>query len=76
MGVAAPTVDSHLRGDVGILLADQNGLRTVDRWYWSGKSQTTVSDEPTEARLTPGLWGELDFVDTAKPKEPQAMPGE
>ena len=66
LGVTAPTVDSHLRGDAGMLLADQNGLRTVDRWYWSGKSQTTVSDDPTEARLTPGLWGELDFVDTSK----------
>ena len=70
LGMTAPLVDSHLRGDVGVLLADQNGLRTVDRWYWSGKAQTTVSDEPTEARLTPGLWGELDFVDTLKEKGP------
>ena len=69
LGVSAPTVDSHLRGDVGMLLADQNGTHTVERWYWSGKSQTTVSDEPTEARLTPGLWGEFDFVDNKKPED-------
>jgi len=73
IGVAAPTRVSRLFGDVGILLADQNGLRTVDRWYWSGKSQTTVSDEPTEARLTPGLWGEFDLVDIAIPKERQKV---
>jgi len=59
LGVAPPTVGTKIRGDIGILQSDQNGIRTVNRLYWSGKSQTVVADLPSEARLTPALWGEF-----------------
>jgi hypothetical protein len=63
LGVEAPESGARLRGDVGVLHGDQNSLKTVDRFYWAGKTQTCVSDEPTEARLTPALWGEVDVQD-------------
>ncbi len=50
---------------MGILQSDQNGVLTVNRQYWSGKSQTCVSDLPTEARLTPALWGEFYVTEPA-----------
>jgi len=63
LGVKPPAVGTHLRGDVGILQSDQNGVRTVNRLYWSGKSQTIISDLPSEARLIPALWGEFYVTD-------------
>ncbi|MEI6518851.1 MAG: hypothetical protein WCO98_02220 [bacterium] len=63
LGVEAPAIDSKLRGDFGILVGDDNGMRTVERKYWSGKTQTTVADVPTEARMLPALWGELQFIE-------------
>jgi hypothetical protein len=66
LGVAPPAIGAKLKGDVGVLLADEHGLQTVERHYWSGKSQTTVSDTPTEARVTPALWGDLYFVEADK----------
>jgi hypothetical protein len=66
LGFPAPVPGTHLRGDVGLLQADQNGMRTVNRLYWSGKSQTVVSDIPSEARLTPAVWGEFYFCEEPK----------
>ena len=54
-----PQVGTRLPGDVGILQSDQNGVRTAGRLYRSDKSQTVISDLPSEARLTPALWGEF-----------------
>ncbi len=51
-----------LRGDIGILRSDPNGVLTAGRLYWSGKGQTVVCDVPSEARLAPALWGELHFA--------------
>jgi hypothetical protein len=59
LGTTAPLVGTHLRGDLGILQADQNGVKTVNRLYWSGKTQTVVADIPSEARLTPAVWGDI-----------------
>jgi hypothetical protein len=55
-----PTPGTALRGDVGLLRGD--GLRTTQRVYWSNKSAGLVSDIPSEAELTPQLWGTLKFV--------------
>jgi hypothetical protein len=59
IGLPAPTVGARLRGDVGMLLGDEHGLRTIARYYWSGKNQTVVSDLAFEARIAPAVWGEL-----------------
>jgi hypothetical protein len=66
---AAP--DLELRGDVGILRGD--GTRTIQRLYWQNKSTSTISDIPTEATLTPALWGRFRFV-KASSATPQSRP--
>lgn len=50
-----------LRGDIGVLRG--NGYETVQRVYWSNRSADLVSDVPSEAELTPKLWGVLHFSD-------------
>lgn len=48
-----------MRGDVGILRG--NGFQTLQRIYWQNKAASTVADVPTEATLTPHLWGIWHF---------------
>jgi hypothetical protein len=48
-----------LRGDIGILRG--NGFQTLQRIYWQNKATSTVADVPTEATLTPHLWGNWQF---------------
>jgi hypothetical protein len=48
-----------LRGDVGVLLSDPNGQVTVERIYWSNKDTAVVADVPSEIRLHPDKWFEL-----------------
>lgn len=48
-----------VRGDIGVLIGDGSQVRA--RLYWNNRSATMVSDIPTEARLTPGRWGKLEF---------------
>ncbi|MFM8705327.1 MAG: hypothetical protein ACKOHG_15955, partial [Planctomycetia bacterium] len=55
----------------GVLRSDQNGVVTAERLYWSGKSQTVISDLPSEARLVPTLWGDLTIEEEALPGEPE-----
>jgi hypothetical protein len=50
-----PEAGQALRGDVGILRGD--GFRTLQRVYWSNKATGLLSDVPSEAQLTPRLWG-------------------
>ena len=52
--------DLHLRFDWGVL-STQDGHHTTARRYWANKMAVGTTDEPTEARLTPGLWGHLIF---------------
>jgi hypothetical protein len=54
------TPGTTLRGDVGLLRGD--GLRTTQRIYWSNKATGLVSDVPSEAELTPRLWGSVKFI--------------
>jgi hypothetical protein len=50
-----------LKADLGILRGD--GIQTIQRVYWSNKATAIVSDVPSEAMLTPDLWGKLVFGD-------------
>lgn len=59
LGVAPPVPGTTLRGDFGYLQSDEHGTATAGRVYWAGKSQTVISDTPSEARLRPALWGEI-----------------
>ena len=48
-----------LKGDVGILRG--NGFQTHYRVYWTNKATAITADVPSEAELSPGLWGTLEF---------------
>ncbi len=61
LGGRAPTAGAPLRGDLGFLTADPNGLTTVGRHYWANKSLAPLSDLPSESRIHPALWGDLRF---------------
>ena len=46
-----------LSGDLGILRGD--GSQTLQRVYWNNKATGITADVPSEAELTPQLWGTL-----------------
>jgi hypothetical protein len=56
-----PTPGQTLKLDWGVLTTD-DGFVTRSRAYWANPMATGVADEPTEARLQPGLWGHLRFT--------------
>lgn len=49
-----------IKGDLGILRGD--GSQTTARTYWSNKATGITADVPSEAMLTPSLWGTLKFI--------------
>jgi len=54
-----PKPGMRIKGDIGILRG--NGSETLARTYWSNKATSIISDVPSEAALTPGLWGTWEF---------------
>ncbi len=48
-----------VKGDLGILRGD--GFETLQRVYWSNKATGITADVPSEAMLTPMLWGKWQF---------------
>jgi hypothetical protein len=46
-------------GDLGILRG--NGFQTLQRVYWNNKATGITADVPSEAELTPALWGRWLF---------------
>jgi len=55
-----PRPGQTIKGDVGVLRGD--GFQTLHRVYWSNKATGLTSDVPSEAMLTPQLWGTWQFV--------------
>jgi len=55
----SPTANQTIKGDIGLLRGD--GVQTLQRVYWRNKATGIVSDTPSEAALTPSLWGEFTF---------------
>jgi hypothetical protein len=55
-----PVPGQTIRGDVGMLRG--NGFETMQRVYWNNKATGLVSDVPSEAALSPRLWGTWEFV--------------
>ena len=55
-----PKEGMEIKGDIGILRGD--GKQTISRVYWNNKATSIVSDVPSEAELTPELWGTWKFV--------------
>jgi hypothetical protein len=54
-----PVAGTKIKADIGILRGD--GAQTIQRVYWSNKATGITSDVPSEAELTPRLWGEWIF---------------
>ena len=54
-----PVAGLRLKADIGVLRGEPG--RTNARHYWSNKSTNITQDVPSEAELTPGLWGILEF---------------
>jgi hypothetical protein len=54
-----------LKMDWGILSTDEGNL-TKARDYWANRKAVGTTDEPTEARLEPNLWGNVRFIESRK----------
>ncbi len=54
-----PQPGMKIRGDIGILRG--NGTETTARSYWSNKASGITADVPSEAALTPHLWGTIEW---------------
>jgi hypothetical protein len=50
-----PKAGASYRADLGLLRGD--GHQTTQRVYWSNKATAITADVPSEAELTPRLWG-------------------
>ena len=56
-----PKAGTSYKFDIGLLRGD--GAQTLQRVYWSNKASGLVADIPSEAELTPALWGVLTITD-------------
>jgi hypothetical protein len=56
-----PKETGALRGDVGVIYADESGRNRALRLYYYNKDTQMIADLPTEARLQPANWGNLEF---------------
>ncbi len=56
----SPQADAAYSGDLGLLRG--NGFQTLQRVYWSNKATAITSDVPSEAALTPRLWGTWQVI--------------
>jgi hypothetical protein len=54
-----PAPGERIKADIGILRGSP--VETLQRVYWSNKATGITSDVPSEAELTPNLWGEWIF---------------
>ena len=57
----SPRPGMKIRGDVGFISSDANGLINTARTYWANKQTNLVNDEPLESWLYPDRWGEITF---------------
>lgn len=55
-----PAEEQTIQADLGILRGSAG--QTIQRVYWNNKATAIVSDVPSEAQLTPNLWGNWHFT--------------
>ncbi len=60
LGMDAPA-GKRMRGDLGILFANDSGAGIAERVYWSNQQTGLVSDVPGEIKLSPDLWSPMIF---------------
>ena len=56
-----PAPDLRLKMDWGVLVSGPDGHEVIRRVYWSNKATAITADVPSEAMLTPNLWGRWRF---------------
>lgn len=56
-----PSPGLRLKLDWGVLTTGPDGNEVLRRLYWSNKATHVVADAPSEARLSPNLWGFVRF---------------
>lgn len=54
-----PQAGTTIKGDIGILRG--TGSETTSRSYWSNKATGITADVPSEAELSPHLWGTIEW---------------
>ncbi len=54
-----PQLGLRIKGDIGVLLGE--AFHTSARIYWANKATSITSDVPSEAELSPMLWGTFEF---------------
>jgi sugar lactone lactonase YvrE len=57
-----PATPTDLRGDVGVIYADQTGANRALRQYYYNQNTKIVNDLTTEATLQPGDWGPIEMA--------------
>jgi len=57
LGMKAPSRNSQLQGDVGVLFSDAGGANTILRRYFFNDETVIVNDIPSEVRITTSKWG-------------------
>ena len=55
-----PQPGMKIKADLGVLRGD--GFQTTQRVYWNNKATGITADVPSEAQLTPVLWGYWQFT--------------
>lgn len=56
-----PSPGLRLKADWGVLVSGPDGTEVLRRVYWANRATQIVADAPSEARLSPHLWGHLVF---------------
>ena len=57
-----PKAGQKLKGDFGVIWSGPMGQRNAARCYWSNKAAGIVSDLPSEIRINPNMWGEIEIA--------------
>lgn len=56
-----PLKSDVVRGDVGVIYADETGANRCERMYYFNHRTSITADLSTEATLQPGEWGEIEL---------------
>ena len=58
----SPAMPASLRGDIGVILSDPSGQRSVARVYHFNQESQVVVDVPSEVRINPSKWGVMELI--------------
>jgi hypothetical protein len=63
----------RLKLDWGVLTTGPDGNEVLRRLYWSNQATSVVADAPSEARLSPHMWGFARFHAGLRPTTDDAL---